>query len=48
MKWIAQPELTFNQVLKKVRRGVLKDTDKKQSPGYYDELTEDFCFQSCR
>jgi len=35
-------------MLKKVRRGVLNETDGKQSPGYYDELTEDFCFQSCR
>jgi len=48
MKWIAKPDLTFNQVLKRVRGGVLKETKGKQSPGYYDELTEDFCFQSCR
>jgi hypothetical protein len=48
MKWIVKPDLTFNQVLKKVRRGVLNETGGKQSPGYYDELTEDFCFQSCR
>jgi len=48
MKWIAKPDFTFNQVLKRVRGGVLNDTGGKQSPGYYDELTEDFCFQSCR
>ena len=48
MKWIVKPDLTFNQVLKRVRMGVLNDTGGKQSPGYYDELTEDFCFHSCR
>ncbi|RKZ92359.1 MAG: hypothetical protein DRR19_04485 [Candidatus Parabeggiatoa sp. nov. 1] len=43
-KWIAVPDLTINQVLKRVRKGVLKETDGEQSPGYYDELTEDFYF----
>jgi uncharacterized caspase-like protein len=45
MKWITKPNFTINQVLKKVRQGVLEETGGEQSPGYYDELTEDFYFK---
>jgi len=44
MNWIQKPNLSINKVLRGVRNEVVKNTDGKQSPGYYDELNEDFYF----
>jgi uncharacterized caspase-like protein len=44
MNWIQKPNLSINQVLRGVRNEVVNNTDGKQSPGYYDELNEDFYF----
>jgi formylglycine-generating enzyme required for sulfatase activity len=44
MKWIKKPYLSINQVLRKVRLAVIKETHNIQSPGYYDELNDDFYF----
>jgi dipeptidyl aminopeptidase/acylaminoacyl peptidase len=44
MHWIQKHNLSINQVLRGVRNEVVKKTDGKQSPGYYDELNEDFYF----
>ncbi|MDM8560391.1 SUMF1/EgtB/PvdO family nonheme iron enzyme [Candidatus Parabeggiatoa sp. HSG14] len=44
MKWIQQPNLSINQVLRKVRSAVRAETYGVQSPGYYDELNDDFYF----
>ncbi len=44
MNWIQKPNLSINQVLRGVRNEVVKETDGMQSPGYYDELNEDFYF----
>jgi len=44
MNWIQKPNLSINQVLRGVRNEVVNNTSGKQSPGYYDELNEDFYF----
>jgi formylglycine-generating enzyme required for sulfatase activity len=44
IRWIQQPNLSINQVLRKVRHAVRKETYGVQSPGYYDELNDDFFF----
>jgi hypothetical protein len=44
MKWIQKPNLSINKVLRRVRHEVVKNTGGKQSPGYYDELNENFYF----
>jgi uncharacterized caspase-like protein len=44
MNWIQKPNLSINQVLRGVRKEVVNNTGGKQSPGYYDELNEDFYF----
>jgi uncharacterized caspase-like protein len=44
MNWIQKPNLSINQVLRGVRHEVVNNTGGKQSPGYYDELNEDFYF----
>ncbi|MDM8558256.1 SUMF1/EgtB/PvdO family nonheme iron enzyme [Candidatus Parabeggiatoa sp. HSG14] len=44
INWIQQPNLSINQVLRKVRSAVRKETYGVQSPGYYDELNDDFYF----
>jgi hypothetical protein len=48
MNWIQKPNLSINKVLREVRKEVLEETNKKQSPGYYDELNEDFYFSRTR
>jgi len=48
MNWIQKPNLSINKVLREVRKEVLEETNKKQSPGYYDELNEDFYFSRSR
>jgi hypothetical protein len=45
MKWIQKPNLSINEVLRKVRLAVQKETNGRQSPGYYDELNDDFFFK---
>jgi formylglycine-generating enzyme required for sulfatase activity len=44
INWIQQPNLSINQVLRKVRSAVREETYGVQSPGYYDELNDDFYF----
>lgn len=41
---IATPDITIEQVFKRVRGGVRKDTDGKQIPWDSSSLTGDFCF----
>jgi hypothetical protein len=48
MKWIQKPNLSINKVLREVRKEVIKETNGKQSPGYYDALNEDFYFSRTR
>jgi WD40 repeat protein len=45
MKWIQVPDLSINEVLRRVRWDVRKETHRMQSPGYYDELNEEFYFK---
>jgi uncharacterized caspase-like protein len=48
MDWIQKPNLSINKVLRGVRNEVINKTNGKQSPGYYDELNEDFYFSRSR
>jgi formylglycine-generating enzyme required for sulfatase activity len=45
MEWIQKPNLSINEVLRKVRVAVKEDTNGRQSPGYYDELDDAFYFK---
>ncbi len=44
IKWIEQPNLSLTQILMEVRKEVRINTNKRQSPGYYNELNDDFYF----
>jgi formylglycine-generating enzyme required for sulfatase activity len=44
MKLIQEPYLSINEVLTKVRRAVIKDTENVQFPGFYNALNDDFYF----
>jgi hypothetical protein len=46
MNWMQKPHMSINKVLRKVRKEVVNQTGGKQSPGYYDELNENFSFYS--
>jgi formylglycine-generating enzyme required for sulfatase activity len=45
MEWIQKPNLSINEVLRKVRVAVKGETNGRQSPGYYDELDDAFYFK---
>ena len=44
MKWIEQPNLSITQILMEVRKEVRIKTKNRQSPGYYNELNDEFYF----
>jgi hypothetical protein len=45
LQYMQQPDLTVNQVLMKVRKAVLRETGKKQTPWESSSLTGDFYFR---
>lgn len=44
IKWIEQPNLSITQILMKVGKEVRMKTKNRQSPGYYNELNDNFYF----
>lgn len=46
-KYMKKPGLKIEDVLKKVREALLKETGHQQLSGEYTTLTKDFCFVSC-
>jgi len=44
VKWMQKPNMRLVDILRKVRKGVVKDTNRKQNPDYDDKLDEAFYF----
>jgi len=47
LKFMRQPRLSIEEVFKKTRQQVARETDNKQVPPVYNSLIGDFCLVSC-